>query len=184
MSERETFVYTIQTLSGDEYRVSRSVERLLESGEIADKYIPMREFPRKIKGRWTKRVERLFPGYLFVETPDPERLFFRLKEIPGLTRILADRENTFYRLTEGEARYIRKIGAPRKDHVFGMSRVMVDDSDPALRPGERVRVVSGDLLDFQGDIIRYDLHHRKVYLRTDMFGGTEISVGIELIHKV
>ncbi len=184
MSETKTAIYTIQTLSGREHIVSHSIDNLLESGNIIDKFIPMREFPRKVDGRWEKRTERLFPGYLFIEAADPAVLFHRLKTVPELSKILGDGENTFYCLTEDEIRYIRRVGAPRHDHIFGMSRVMVDNDAPASKTGGRIRVISGDLLDFQGDIIRYDLHHRKAYLGTDMFGGREISVGIELVRKI
>lgn len=177
-------IYTIQTLSGQEHMVLNSLDRLCEPGEVIDKYIPMREFPRKVNGKWERKTERLFPGYLFVEAANLETLFYRLKRIPRLSRILGDGEYTFYRLTEDEIQYVRRIGSQRNDHTFGMSQVTVDDGDWLLKPGDRVRVISGDLLDFQGDILRYDLHHRKVYLRTKLFGGKEISVGIELIQKV
>lgn len=184
MSETEASVLTVQTLSGEEHIVSRNMDKLLESGVIIDKYISMREFPRKVNGEWTKRTARLFPGYLFMETADPETLFLHLKRTPKLSKILADRENNFYRLKKDEILYINKIGAPRKDHTFGMSQVVIDNDNSLLKLGERVRVVSGNLVNFQGDIVRYDLHHRNVYLRTKMFGGTVIGVGIELVHKI
>lgn len=184
MADTETAIYTVQTLSGEEHIVSRNMDRLLDAGIITDKYIPLRELPLKSGGEWGKRIERLFPGYLFIETGNPERLFFHLKEIPRLSRLLGDREGSFYRLSSEEIRYIRRVGAPRKDHVFGISQVAIDDGRPDLKIGDRVRILSGDLLNFQGDIVRYDLHHRRVYLKTEMFGGTEVCVGIELIQKV
>lgn len=177
-------IYTIQTISGQEQIIAGYLDKLLTQGEISDHYIPMRETRRKVNGRWETHTERLFPGYLFIETEDLEQLFFRLKLIPRLSQLLGDRQGIFYRLTPEEVGYIRRIGADRGDHIFGVSQVMIDEENAGLQPGDRVRVISGDLLNFQGDIVRYDLHHRKAYLRTELFGGAEISVGIELIQKV
>jgi len=177
-------VYAIQTVSGEEKTVSENISRLVPEEILLDRYIPMRETRRKIGGKYVQKAERLFPGYFFVETTDPDELFLSLKKVPHMAKILHDGEYTFYALNEDEIRFINKIGARRNDHTFGISQVVIDEAVRNLEEGTRVKVASGDLLDFEADVIKYDLHHRKAYVRTNFMSGTKMWVQVELLRRM
>ncbi len=93
-----------------------------------------------------------------------------------------DGEYNYYTLSAEEERFIRRIGRQRGDHLLGVSQVAIDQDEP-YRKGDRVRIVSGDLLDFEGEIVGWDLHHRKAILRSALFGGAEIHAAVELLRK-
>lgn len=179
---QDTHIYTIHTTTGQEHKLVQYLDTQIEEGLVKDRYIPLRELPRKVGGKWTSIKEKLFPSYVFVETDDPEKLFLALKKVPMLSRILSDDAYTFYTLTQEEVDHINRIANVHPDHTFGISQVMID-SDQPYKPGDKVVILSGDLAGFEGQISRYDFHHRKAYIHTGLFGGTDICVGIELVKK-
>ncbi len=100
-----------------------------------------------------------------------------------LSKILGDREAGYITLNPEEENFIRRIGQRRGDHCIGISKVQIA-ADTPYKKGDKVNVISGDLVDFQGEIVGYDMRKRKAMIQTQMFGGTIIHVGIELLEKV
>ena len=58
---------------------------------------PLKEREKKFHGSWHLVTERVYPGYLFLKTEDAEQLFFQLKRIPKLTKLLGDAKLTLIR---------------------------------------------------------------------------------------
>ena len=173
---------TIQTATGREDLLRQYLNTITEPGLIAEVFIPRREVLIRLQGRWVRREESLMPGYLFVDTADAAALYQELKRIPMFTKLLGDRELTYQTLTPAEEDFIRRIGAERGDHTFGVSQVRIDSGQP-YQKGDHVTIVSGDLKDFAGEIVGFDLHKRKAMVRSALFGGSIIHVGIEILRK-
>lgn len=60
----------------------------------------------------------LFPGYVFFDTKDVQQLYYRLKKVSGLTKILAT-GNEFTPLHETEIAFLKQFGG--KKHIVKMS---------------------------------------------------------------
>jgi transcriptional antiterminator NusG len=173
---------TVHTRSGEETVLARMLQRCLDTELLHELYIPKREVAFRRDGRWQRRTETLYPGYVFIDTQEPLQLLKALKRIPHSSRLIHDGEYNYYTLSAEEERFIRRIGRQRGDHLLGVSQVAIDQDEP-YRKGDRVRIVSGDLLDFEGEIVGWDLHHRKAILRSALFGGAEIHAAVELLRK-
>ncbi len=173
----------VQTFTGKEDLLDTYLEKIEDvQCLVLDTFFPKRQVRKRFRGEWNTVTEKLFPGYLFVETEDPTRLFFEMKRIPVLSKILGDPEASFATLNPEEEGFIRRIGRRRGDHCIGVSTVQIA-SDAPYKKGDKVNILSGDLLDFQGEVVGYDFHKRKAMVQTGMFGGTVIHVGIELLAK-
>ncbi len=173
----------VQTMTGKEDLLITYLEKI-ESVQslVMDTFFPKRQVKKRFHGKWNTVTERLFPGYLFIETGDSEQLFLNLKHVPMLSKMLGDVEVSFIALSPEEESFIRRIGRARGDHCIGISTVRIE-SDAPYQKGDRVTVISGDLADFQGEVIGYDFRRKKAMIQTQMFGGTVIHVGIELLAR-
>lgn len=174
--------YVIQTVSAQEDRLIYLMQQIIPSELMEDVFVPRREMNRKVRGRWQRIQELMFPGYVFILTPDPDTLFQKLKQVPRLSKLLQGDRFEFVPLSEQEQNFAERIGRRRGDHIFGISKVGLDPEVP-YRKGDKVRILEGDLKDFAGEIVGLDLRKRKAIIRTEMFGNcsVDVHVGIEII---
>lgn len=115
------------------------------------------------------------PGYLFVETNEPELASERLRELPLFMRVLADVGGEFLSLSDDETSWIRSLTTERS-HVVEMSEGVIE--------GDRVIVTQGPLKGREAWIIKVDRHKRLAWLDMRMFGRTKsIKVGLEIVSK-
>ena len=134
--------------------------------------IPLKEREKKFHGSWHLVTERVYPGYLFLKTEEAEQLFFQLKQIPKLTKLLGDAELTFDSLTDEEAAFVENLGGA--GHVVQLSPVAVDKDG-------NVTVLGGELRKYEDRIKKIDLHKRIAVVRTTIGEiEKEIYLGIVL----
>jgi len=175
-------IVAIQTTTRKESNLILYMDLLTEPGLVTEIFLPKREVLKRYKGAWNKQEEILFPGYLFVDTKDVVAFFHELKKIPMFSKLLGDQEVNYNALTPVEENFIRRIGRGRGDHTFGVSQVMME-SDVPYKKGDHVIIVSGDLKNFEGEIIGFNFHKRKAMIRSEMLGNSVIHVGIEIVQK-
>ena len=141
---------------------------------IEECFVPRYERAWKENGKWGKREEILFPGYLFLVSEHPEALTKALKEIPEFAKVLGDEEGPIP-LYEQEVAFLQKYTNP--DHVLEMS--------VGVLVGEQLIVTEGPLKYYQGKVVHVDRHKRMVTLEVEFFGRTvKLKVGLEVIRKV
>lgn len=183
VSEKDTDILVIQTETGKEQELIHWIDVILDAPVAIDAFAPLREMRKHFGGKWNLVTEKMYPGYVFIETAEPETLYFNLKNIPKLSKVLGQAELHFHTLTADEESFIRRIGQGRNDHTFKLSQVAFNEKAESPKPGDRVRVVSGDLKGFEGEIIGYNLRRRVAKIKTEMFGGSVIFVGIEFVNE-
>lgn len=142
-------------------------------------FFPKRKMKKRYRGKWNTITEKLFPGYLFIETQDPEGLFREINQMPQRSRLPGSGELHYFTLNPEEEAFVRWVGHGRDDHCIGISTVQIAVDTP-YKKGDQVDVLSGDLKDFEEEIVGFNFHKRKAMIQTQMFGGKVIHVGIEL----
>lgn len=166
--------YAVWVRTGQEEKIMSLCNSKIGREVLESCFLPKYEKARKVEGKWTKREEILFPGYLFFVTENPDKLFQELKRIPEFTKILGDDSGPIPLYPE-EEKFLRKY--TNEDRVFEMS---IGD----LVNGELV-VAEGPLKDYQGKIIHIDRHKREATLEVDFFGRkVKMKVGLEVVRKV
>ncbi len=153
-----------------------------EEGSSLKAFIPRRKMKKRYRGEWNTVTEDLFPGYVFAETGDPEELLRTLQKAPEFSGIRNSGGMGLAMLGPEEEAFIRWIGKGRGDHCIGISTVQIA-SDTPYKKGDKVNVLSGDLKDFEEEIVGFNFHKRKAMVQTQMFGGRIIHVGIELANS-
>lgn len=165
--------YVVQVLGGQEKATLELVERFVADDAYGEVFIPQREVMRHRSGEWVKTLEILFPGYLFVVTRDPGRLFGQLAAVPAFTRLLGSDE-AFVPLSDEEMRIIRAFMGD--DHVVEMSEGVIE--------GDEVRILRGPLRDCDARIVKVDRHKRAAYVMLRILGrDTTVKLGLEILRK-
>lgn len=167
-------IYVIQVVGGQETKAVELIARLA-CDVVQGCFVPRREIMRRLDGAWHKRCERLFPGYVFVQTDDPVRVQQLLRTVPTFTRMLGSAGDTFLPLTRDEVTWI-SIHINADTHVVEMSEGVIE--------GDRVVVTSGPLKGHEASISRIDRHKRLAWVDVEMFGRQKtIRVGLEIVAK-
>ena len=92
--------YVIQTETGREEEILRLMRRSLDK-KLCSRYMILKaEWPKRSGGQWALLRKVMFPGYIFVETEEAEELFFQLKQVPKLTKILGNGKFEFVPLAD------------------------------------------------------------------------------------
>ena len=171
--------YVIQVQTGKEEKVIEDIKRYKKHEDIFDVFSPSMKQLRKYKDGWKEVTVKCFPGYLFVETDDVKQLFKDLYWIEGFTKLLGKEEGSenFLPLNKEESRVIDILYSEESGRT-------TEISDITIEKGDKIRVVSGPLMGFEGYIVKKNLHKRQVTVKISLAGrGVEANVGINIITK-
>lgn len=168
--------YVFQVKTGDEFEVTNIVkDNLLKSGE--DAFVPMYKCEKIYHGTVEERLQRLFPGYIFIDTPDISDMRIRmymLHSVDLYAKIIKTGDE-MVPVSESEREMIENISGP--DHIVDMSRGIIEH--------DKVRIFSGPLADYTGEIIKIDRHKRLAWINLDLKGKTiSTKLGLEIIEKI
>ena len=165
--------YVIQVRTGSEDNIRLQCEKNISTNILKDCFIPYYEERKHLKGEWRTLKKILFPGYVFLDSEEWERLFMNLKQVSGLTKLLGIGDDVVP-LTEEEVEFLTSFGG--EDQVVPISEGILENS--------KVIVMSGPLTGKEGYIKKIDRHKRKAYLELPMFGRIQrIQVGLEIVSK-
>lgn len=172
--------YVVQVRTGKEEKTIEAIKKQLGDSEGFDVFAPYRKSTRKYKGQEKEVIVRCFPGYVFVETDNPQKLFEALYWTPEFTRLLG-REgltNNFVPLDKDEARMIDILYNKDSDRVTEISNIEVKE-------GQMIRVLDGPLQGIETKIKRVNLHKRLVYIEFTICGRlVEVPLSIKIITDI
>lgn len=80
--------YAIQTMTGREQELIDIVNTRTDHNTYDRCFCVRREAVWRREGRYITHIEQMFPGYVFVETKNPEAFYLQLKKIPKFSRLL------------------------------------------------------------------------------------------------
>ncbi len=171
--------YVIQVMTGDEEKIALLCRRMIgmedgEDGVLQSCFIPYTKRQRRYQGKWHTEQRTLFPGYVFLVSGQPEELFFQLRHVPGLTKILGTGWE-FVPLSEEEVDLLQRLGG--EDRIVEISTGVIEN--------EQIIIKSGPLKGMEGYIKKIDRHKRIARLEVEMMGRVmEIQVGLEVVEKL
>ncbi|MCL2769906.1 MAG: transcription termination/antitermination protein NusG [Solirubrobacterales bacterium] len=169
--------YVINTYSGHENKVKQNLEhRVVSLGQqraVRQVVVPT-ESVSEMKDNQKVTVEkRTMPGYVLVNMDLHDDSWGVVKGTPGVTGFVGS-SNEPVPLTQGEVdRLLHKevAAAPRTRAQFAI--------------GETVKVVSGPLSDFSGEISEINDDAAKLKVLVSIFGReTPVEVGFDQVKKI
>lgn len=164
--------YVLQTRAGQEEKLAELISKMIPRGLYGECFVIYQEQLWRRKQQSFVHVKRAFPGYVFITSREPEALFFCLKKVPAMAKMMADEDFFFLSLEKEEAEFLQKI--MDEDHVIGLSYLLTDGQGKILK-------VSGPLEVCMPQVIKYQYGKRHVLVRLKLLGKEKtILLGIVL----
>ena len=172
--------YVIHVRTGKEQDAINDILKNKPDDASFDVFAPYRKSLRKYKGEMKEVIQRCFPGYVFVETSEIQKVFFELYWIPGYTRLLGRESDTynFVPLDKDESRMIDILYSANTNRITEISHIEVKE-------GEMIRVLDGPLMGLETQIKKVNLHKRTVTVGFMLCGRlVEVDVAIDIVTNI
>jgi transcriptional antiterminator NusG len=169
--------YAVNTYSGHEKKVKQNLEHrvvsLGQQGNVRQIVIPTEQISEVKDGQKVQTERRTMPGYVLVNMDLNEDSWGLVKNTPGVTGFVGPQQKPVP-LSQGEIdRLLNRETAerPRTRAQFSI--------------GESVKVVSGPLSDFSGEISEINEDAAKLKVLVSIFGReTPVEVGFDQVKKI
>ncbi len=165
--------YVIHTYSGYENKVAQDIEKITKSKHLEDLIqevkIPM-ERMQEIKNGKTKEVDRkLFPSYVIIKMILTNESWYAVKNIRGVTNFVGPSSSPIA-LTQ------REVDSLNIEKFSTQTNCKV---------GDRIKIISGSLKGFSGDVSEIDLDKKLATVLVTIFGrNTSVKVKLDQISVV
>ena len=164
--------YVMQTRTGEEEKLAGLVRKMVPGDLYGECFVVYQEQLWKRKQKNVVHIRRAFPGYVFITSREPEALFFCLKQVPAMSKMIADDECFFLSVEKKESKFLRQI--MDENHVIGLSYLSTDGNG-------KIRQVSGPLESCVPQLVRCRFGKRHVLVRLSLLGKEKtVLLGIIL----
>lgn len=172
--------YVIQVYTGTEKKAVETIKKNVPKEAIGDCFYVVKRRKKKYQGTWHLTEENCFPGYVFLETDDPQEMARSLVSLKMYARLLGLDKETFY---------VQSIAPEERFFIDSMTNRqnderLIDLSSVQIEEGQNVRIVGGPLKGFEGKVKKFDLHRRKAIIELNILGTlVRTDLGIEILNK-
>ena len=171
--------YVINTYSGHENKVKHNIEHRVssmhQSSNIRQVVVPTEQISEMKNGQRVQTERRTMPGYVLVNMEMNDDTWSLVKNTPGVTGFVGAGSKPGP-LTQGEVDRILKTGASTSERP----RAQVEFS-----LGESVKVTSGPLSDFDGEIVDVNPDQQKLKVLVDIFERqVPVELGFDQVKKL
>ena len=171
--------YAVNTYSGHENKVKHNLEHrvvsLNQKRNVRQVVIPTEVVSEMKDGQKIQTEKRTMPGYVLVNMDLNDDAWMVVKNTPGVTGFVGAGSKPVP-LSQGEVDRILRTGAatgerPRAQVEFSL--------------GESVKVTSGPLSDFDGEIVDVNPDQQKLKVLVDIFERqVPVELGFDQVKKI
>ena len=171
--------YVINTYSGHENKVKANLEHRIVSMGQTPRFrrivVPTEQVIETKDGQKVQTEKRVLPGYVLVNMDLDDESWSVVKNTPGVTGFVGA-GNTPVPLSQPEVDRILRTGAAGGDRP----RTQVE-----FQLGESVKVTSGPLADFDGEIVDINPDQQKLKVLVDIFERqVPVELGFDQVKKL
>jgi transcriptional antiterminator NusG len=169
--------YAVNTYSGHENKVKQNLEHRVQSmgaqRNVRTIVIPTEQVSEMKDGQRIQTEKRTMPGYVLVNMELNEDTWNVVKGTPGVTGFVGP-QNKPVPLSQAEVDRLLKREAAERPRTRAQFSI-----------GESVKVVSGPLSDFSGEISEVMDDAAKLRVLVSIFGReTPVEVGFDQVKKI
>jgi transcription termination/antitermination protein NusG len=171
--------FVINTYSGHENKVKHNLEHRVETmgqqSRVRQVVVPTESVSEIKDGKKIQVEKRTMPGYVLVNMEMTDDVWGLVKNTPGVTGFVGSRNKPV------------PLSAPEVDRL--LHKEVPGAERPRARAqfdvGESVKVVSGPLSDFSGEIAEINEDAAKLKVLVSIFGReTPVEVGYDQVKKI
>ena len=169
--------YVVNTKSGHEKKVKQNLEHRIvslgQAGVVRQIVVPTETVSELKEGQKVSVEKKTMPGYVLVNMDLTDDAWGLVKGTPGVTGFVGS-SNEPVPLTQ-----------PEVDRLLHREVAQKVASKAQFAIGESVKVVSGPLSDFSGEIAEINQDAAKLKVLVSIFGReTPVEVGFDQVKKI
>ena len=169
--------YAVNTYSGHENKVKQNLEHrrvtLGQEGNIRQVVVPTEQVQEMKDGQKIQKEQRTMPGYLLENMNLTDDSWALVKNTPGVTGFVGAQNKPV------------PLSQPEVDRLLNREVAERPRARAQFAIGESVKVVSGPLSDFSGEIAEINDDAGKLKVLVSIFGReTPVEVGFDQVKKV
>ena len=169
--------YAVNTYSGHENKVKHNLEHrvvsLNQKKNVRQVVIPTEVVSEMKDGQKVQSEKRTMPGYVLVNMEMTDDAWSLVKNTPGVTGFVGSRNKPL------------PLSKPEVDRLLHRETAERPRSRAQFAIGESVKVISGPLSDFSGEISEINEDASKLKVLVSIFGReTPVEVGFDQVKKV
>ncbi len=169
--------YVINTYSGHENKVKQNLEHrvqfMKQQEQVRQVVVPTEQVSEIKDGQKIQVEKRTMPGYVLVDMQMSDDSWSVVKDTPGVTGFVGSRDEPVP-LSKSEVDRLLHRETAEKPRVRAQFSI-----------GESVKVVSGPLSDFSGEISEVNNDAAKLKVLVSIFGReTPVEVGFDQVKKI
>jgi transcriptional antiterminator NusG len=169
--------YVINTYSGHENKVKNNLEHRVETMEararVRQVVVPTEQVAELKDGKREMVEKRTMPGYVLVNMEMTDDAWNLVKNTPGVTGFVGSRNKPI------------PLSQPEVDRLMHRETAERPRTHAQFEIGESVKVISGPLSDFSGEIAEINEDAAKLKVLVSIFGReTPVEVGYDQVKKI
>jgi transcriptional antiterminator NusG len=170
--------YVINTYSGHENKVKHNLEHrvqtMSQNRNVRQVVVPTEQVVEMTKdGQKEPKEKRTMPGYVLVNMEMTDDAWGLVKNTPGVTGFVGSRNKPV------------PLSKPEVDRLLHREVAQKVATKAQFSIGEQVKVVSGPLSDFSGEIAEINEDAAKLKVLVSIFGReTPVEVGYDQVKKI
>jgi transcription termination/antitermination protein NusG len=169
--------YVINTYSGHENKVKHNIEHRVSTMEqqsnIRQVVVPTEQVSEMKNGQKVQSERRTMPGYVLVNMEMNDDTWMLVKNTPGVTGFVGSRDKPL------------PLSKPEVDRLMHRETAERPRTRAQFSIGESVKVISGPLSDFSGEIAEINEDAAKLKVLVSIFGReTPVEVGYDQVKKI
>ena len=169
--------YVINTYSGHENKVKHNLEHRIETmnqrQRVRQVVVPTEQVSEMKDGEKVTAEKRTMPGYVLVNMEMTDDSWGLVKNTPGVTGFVGSRNKPM------------ALSKPEVDRMLHRETAERPRTRAQFSIGESVKVISGPLADFSGEIAEINEDAAKLKVLVSIFGReTPVEVGFDQVKKI
>ena len=169
--------YVINTYSGHENKVKQNLEHRVhtmgQERNVRQVVVPTEQISEMKDGQKVSTEKRTMPGYVLVNMEMTDDAWNLVKNTPGVTGFVGSRNKPI------------PLSQPEVDRLMHRETAERPRARAQFQVGETVKVISGPLSDFSGEIAEINEDAAKLKVLVSIFGReTPVEVGYEQVKKI
>jgi transcriptional antiterminator NusG len=169
--------YVINTYSGHENKVKHNIEHRVatmdKQAKVRQVVVPTEQITEMQNGQRIQKEQRTMPGYVLVNMDMNDETWSLVKNTPGVTGFVGTRDKPV------------PLSQPEVDRLLHRETAERPRTRAQFSIGESVKVISGPLSDFSGEIAEINEDAAKLKVLVSIFGReTPVEVGYDQVKKI
>jgi transcription termination/antitermination protein NusG len=170
--------YILNVMAGQENKIATEIKSMITrkvlGSEISEVLVPTKPTIKIKKGQKVQELQKIFPGYIFINADLGGEIYNLLNSIPKTMGFLGSKNNP-QPISEDKMQDIIKLSSNNES----------DNKNLAFEIGETLNIIEGPFESFSGVVEEYDIEKQKIKISVSIFGrATSVELAVDQVEKV